>query len=120
MPTKALRSDYHGEFKDSRDKFHGNILVYIGWDHHVFHCASRAYPLSPDMTFGAVIETVMPEAFSQHPEYEQINWSSVQWSLNGQAFTPDYGKSLEAQGFDHKCLLRFSTPELKGYAGVGI
>ena len=120
MATAAIRSDYHGDFKDSLDKFHGNILVYIGWDRHLFFCASRAYPLSPDMPFGAIIENIMPEAFSQHPEYQQIQWEKVEWALNGQPFIPDYKATIEDQGFDHKSLLRFSTPELTGYANAAI
>jgi phenol hydroxylase P4 protein len=120
MTTKALRNDYHGDFKDSQEKYGENILVYIGWDKHLFHCSARAFPLSPKMKFNDIIELVMPEAFSQHPEYEQINWQTAQWTLGGKPFTPDFEASLESQGFDHKCTLRFTTPELKGYAGAGI
>lgn len=120
MPTIAIEPGYHGDYKDSQEDFHGNLLVYIGWDKHCFFCASRAYPLAPDMTFGSVISDVMPEAFSQHPEYSKIQWENVQWILNGEPFVPDYEASLESQGFDHKCLLRFVTPELKGYANAGI
>lgn len=120
MSTNALKSDYHGDVKDAKANFGGNILVYIGWDHHLLFCASRAFPLQPEMPFAAIIENVMPEAFSQHPEYTQIDWSKAQWLLNNQPFTPDFNASIESQGFDHKSLLRFKTPELQGFAGAHV
>ena len=120
MATKAMRADYHGEVRDSKDKFGRNILVYIGWDYHLMFCASRAFPLPPDMPFGAIVSDVIPEAFSIHPEFDQIDWDKVQWKLNGEDFTPDPDAPIEAQGLGHKSLLRFVTPELQGYVGAHI
>jgi len=120
MATRAMQADYHGDFKDSKDKFGGNIVVYIGWDYHLMFCASRAFPLPPEMPFGDIVKAVIPEAFAIHPEFDQIDWNKVQWTLNGEDFSPDHDASIESQGLDHKCLLRFSTPELQGYAGAHI
>lgn len=120
MPTHAITPDYHGEVKDRRELYHGNIMVFIGWDHHLLFCASKAMPLPPDMTFGALVENAMPDAFGQHPEFSKINWQTATWLLDGQPFTPDFNKGLEAQGVAHKSLIRFQTPELKGYANAGI
>jgi phenol hydroxylase P4 protein len=64
------------------------------------------------MPFGALIEEVIPEGFGQHPQFKEINWDTVEWTLNHAPFTPDPTKGLEEQGLDHKCLLRFSTPGL--------
>lgn len=112
MGVRALKPGYHGDHRDSRDKFHGNIIVYIDWDGHRWFCSAKAFPLPPDMPFGALIEAVIPEGFGQHPQFKEINWETVEWTLNHEPFTPDPTKGLEEQGLDHKCLLRFSTPDL--------
>lgn len=112
MSVRALKPGYHGDHKDSRDKFHGNIVVYIDWDGHRWFPSPKAFPLPPDMPFGALVEAVIPEGFGQHDQFKDIDWSTVEWKLNQQPFTPDPTKGLEEQGFDHKCTLRFSTPNL--------
>lgn len=120
MTIKAIRSDYHGEFKDSQEKFGGNIIVYIGWDYHLLFCATRAFPLPPQMSFSDVINGVIPEAYSAHPEFDQINWDTAEWLLNGEPISPGTDDTLESLGVDHKSVLRFATPELTGYAGAHI
>ena len=120
MSVHAITPDYHGDIKDARDKFHGNIIVYVGWDHHVMFCSSKALPLPPSMPFSAIIENIMPEAFAQHPEFSSINWETAGWLLDGNPFMPDLDKTLEQQGIAHKSLLRLVTPELKGYQSAGI
>jgi len=64
------------------------------------------------MPFGALIEAVIPEGFGQHPQFSEIDWGSVEWTLDHEPFTPDMGRGIEEQGFGHKCILRFSTPGL--------
>ena len=120
MPTHAISADYHGDIKDAREKFFGNIVVYVGWEHHLLFCASKAYPLAPTMHFSALLEQIIPDAFAQHPEFTRIDWSRVQWLLDGEPFIPAMDKSLADQGIAHKSLLRFATPELTGYEGAGI
>ena len=112
MPVKAIRPDYHGEHRDARANFGGAILVYIDWDFHRWFCTPKAFPLPPDMPFGALIEAVIPEGFGQHPQFSEIDWSAVEWTLDHSPFTPDMEKGIEEQGFGHKCILRFSTPDL--------
>lgn len=120
MPTIAMTPDYHGDIKDARENYHGNIMVFVGWDHHLLFCAAKAIPLPPGMTFGQVVEQVLPDAFGQHPEFKKINWETATWLLDGEPITPDMNKGLEEQGVGHKSLIRFQTPELKGYADAGI
>jgi len=120
MPTKAIHENYHGDTRDRRENFGGNILVYVGWDEHLLFCSAKAFPLPPSMTFKDFREHVLPEGFAQHPDFEHIKWNEVQWRLNNQAFLPDDGKTLEQLGFDHKSLLRFKTPGLNGWNGTGV
>lgn len=118
MAVTAI-GNYVGKKADRLENYHGNLLVIIGWDKHLMVCAPMAFPLPPSMPFGAIIQNVMPMAFDQHPEYEQIDWSTAQWSLNGDQFSPDFEKSLTDNGIDHKSVIRFATPELKGIGGTG-
>jgi len=120
MATQALRSDYHGEFKDSLEKFGGAQLVYIGWDKHLLFCSSRAFPLPPTMTFQEMLDNVMPEAFAQHPEFEKVVWQDAQWILDNQPLKPDFTKTLADLGVGHKSLLRLVTPNLTGYQGADV
>lgn len=120
MATVALKPGYHGEFKDKVENFGGNIIVYIGWDKHLWFCSAKAFPLPPQMPFGALVAEVIPAGFSQHPQFKDVDWTQVEWTLNHQPFTPDPEKSLEEQGFDHKCLLRFRTPNVDGMRDASI
>ncbi len=120
MATQALRADYHGDGKDTEDKFHGAILVYINWDKHLFFYSAKAFPLDPNMPFAAVLEHVIGTHFCQHPEYKNINWDTVEWTLNNEPFMPVMEKSLAENGFDHKCLLRFKTAETSSFEAAGI
>ncbi|MBS97503.1 MAG: phenol hydroxylase [Oceanospirillaceae bacterium] len=120
MPVHAITPDYKGEVKDRLENFHGNQIVYVGWDHHLMFCAAFAYPLPPETPFRTLRDEVMPEAFSLHPEWSRINWDTVTWLRNGEPFEPQLDVSLADQGIDHKSLLRFQTPELKGYKGAGV
>ena len=120
MPVHAITDNYQGEVLDAKANFAGNIIVYFGWDDHLMFCAAKAFPLPPQMTFGDVIDQIMPEAFGQHPEFDQIDWDKAEWKLDQQAITPQRDQSLEALGADHKSCFRLRTPGLTGYKGMGI
>lgn len=120
MPVQAITPDYTGDIKDRVENFHGNQIVYVGWDHHLMFCAAFAYPLPPETPFRTLLEEVMPEAFSLHPEWDQIDWSTATWLLDGQPFEPQLDVAFKDQGIGHKSLLRFQTPNLKGYQDAGV
>ncbi len=111
--------DYVHINKDAVENFHGNQVVYIHWDKHNLFTAAAAFPLPPDMPFGALLEEVIPSIFASHPEYEKLKWDKVEWILDDEDFTPDTGASLKDNGIGHKSLLRFITPELTGVGGSG-
>lgn len=111
--------DYPAIVKDGVENFHGNQMVIIGWDHHLMISSPMAFPLPPGMPFGALVGEVMPVAFNQHSDWEQINWDKVVWMLDNGPFTPDFDKSLEENGIGHKSVVRFKTPGLNGIDGSG-
>ena len=120
MAIRAICSDYTGEVMDRQANFGNNILVYIGWDEHLLFCSAKTFPLPPSMTFKELKEKILTEGFSQHPDFENINWDDVQWKLNGSSIQPSDEKTLAELGFDHKSLLRFKTPGLNGWKGTGV
>ncbi len=116
MAVAAIK-EYPGFHSDSEDKFHGARLLYIGWEDHLMFCAPFAFPLPPDMPFGALIEAVLPGAFGAHPDFARIDWATVEWRKSGVTFTPDPAKSLADNGIGHKDVIRFRTPGLTGIKG---
>jgi phenol hydroxylase P4 protein len=118
MAVQALQPGYKGEVKDRVELFHGNTLLYVGWDQHTMICAPIALPLPPSMPFGALIDNVLPTTvFAQHPDWPKIDWGKVEWLRSNKSFEPDPAKSLADNGLGHKSLLRFRTPGLTGIAG---
>jgi phenol hydroxylase P4 protein len=119
MPVKAIRPDYHGEMKDTVDKFHGKQLLNISWEHHLMFGWPMCVPLPPETPFAAVIEQVIPSIFSAHPDFAKIDWAQVIWRRSGEPFVPDRAKSLVENGLTHKTTISFRTPGLDGIAGTG-
>eukprot|EP01136_Pigoraptor_vietnamica_P037661 Opistho-1_new@105941 len=111
MSVKAIRPGYHGDMKDTVDKFHGNQLLAIGWDRHLMYATPVCIPVPPQMPFGALVENVLPTLYGQHPQFAQIDWATVRWTRSSEAFEPQFDKSLVDNGLGHKALLRFSTPQ---------
>lgn len=118
MAVTAI-GDYPALIKDNVENFHGNQMVVIGWDHHLMINAPMAFPLPPEMPFGAFVSDVMPAAYSQHPEWPLIDWAEAQWMLDGERFTPNMESSLKDNGVGHKSVIRFKTPGLNGIGGSG-
>jgi phenol hydroxylase P4 protein len=118
MTVQAIRPHYHGDMKDTVDKFHGNQLLGIGWDQHLMYATPLCIPVQPQMPFGALVTQVLPTLFGQHPEFAQIDWSRAEWRRSGEPFTPAFDQSLTDNGIGHKASLRFRTPGLTGLAGA--
>lgn len=120
MPVRAITPDYAGDIKDRVENFHGNQMVYVGWDRHLLFAAPFTLLAQPDMPFRRFRDELMGSAFDPHPDWEQIDWSRVSWLLNDEPFEPQLDKSLQEQGVNHKYFLRFQTPGLNGIAGAGV
>ena len=117
MATAAITEDYTGERLDRVENFHGNQIVYVGWDKHLMFCAPLALMMPADTPFGAIVKDMLPGTYAVHPDFEKIDWNNVEWRLNGERFTPDFDASVGEQGIDHKSAIRFRTPELTGING---
>ena len=115
MSVSAIR-DYPALIKDNVENFHGNQVVYVGWDGHVVVSSAMAFPLPAGMPFGALVAEVIPAAYGPDPDFGAIEWDKVEWMLDGAPFTPDNDKSLEENGIGHKSLIRFKTPGLNSLA----
>lgn len=117
MAVKAIK-EFVGVPKDIEANFHGNRLIYIGWDKHLMFYAPLCVALPPSMPFQQLIEDVIPNAWGSHPDLEKVEWEKVEWMRSGQAFTPEFSKSLEENGVRHKDILRMRTPGLDGINGT--
>ncbi|WP_221793951.1 phenol hydroxylase subunit P4 [Oceanobacter mangrovi] len=120
MTVKTTAAEYIGEVRDRVENFHGNQLVYVGWDRHLMFCSAFTFLVAPAASFRSLRDDVMAGVFGEHPEWPTINWDSVRWLLDGQPFTPELDKTLADQGIGHKSLLRFDTPELHGFMNAGV
>ena len=47
---------------------------------------------SPQQTFGQLIEQQITGGFAQHPDFAKIDWSKVQYTLDGQTISPESTK----------------------------
>lgn len=119
MATKAITPDYHGDFQDTIDKYHGQQLISICWEKHTMFSWPFCLPVAPDMPFGGLIENVLPSLYADHPDFPKIEWEKVQWSTAAGPFIPNRAKSLKEHGIRHKQQIRFRTPGLDGLGGAG-
>lgn len=119
MPVVALEPGYEGRNLDAVENFGPNQLVYLHWEEHLMYCAALAFPLPPEMPFGAIVGELIPQFYGAHPDFASIDWSTVRWTLDGEDFVPDLDTAIGSQGVGHKSLLRFSTPGLHGLGESG-
>ncbi|QOL48483.1 phenol hydroxylase subunit P4 [Massilia litorea] len=119
MPVIALAPDYRGEVRDRVENFHGNQLVYFGWDRRMLFCSPFTLPLPPDMPFKTLVSDVLTPLLAAHPEGASIDWSTATWLRAGQPFVPEPEASLVANGLGHKTVLRLQTPQPAGVGGSG-
>lgn len=117
MPVVALHPGYRGEIADREDRFHGNRLLYVGWDHHLMFGAPVCLPLPPSMPFAALLTDVLPGVYGSHPDFARIDWTKTFWLRSGAPWQPDPASTLEQNGLRHKSAIRFVTPGLDGIGG---
>jgi phenol hydroxylase P4 protein len=112
--------EYPTIMKDSVDRFHGNQVVYVYWYGHVLVSSPRAFPLPPEMPFGAILSDIIPVTYKVEPDFEKLDFdkTEVVWEIDGKVITPDFSKSLRENGVGHKSFIKFTTPSLTGKLGA--
>jgi phenol/toluene 2-monooxygenase (NADH) P4/A4 len=115
--TVAAIKEYTGRARDAVENFHGNQLLFVGWEDHLLFCSPFAFPFPPTMRFGDIVEKVLPGAFGYHPDWARIDWSKVEWIRSGVPWVPSFKHSLAENGLGHKDAIRFRTPGLTGIKG---
>ena len=114
MTVRAIHNNYQFEPLDLQKIM--AINSYFTWVGIITpFCSAHAMLASPQQTLGQLIEQQITGGFAQHPDFAKIDWSKVQYTLDGQTISPESTQSLAELGFGHKSLLRFVTPELNGY-----
>lgn len=120
MTVNAIVPDYTGNVRDRIENFNGHQVVYICWERHLLFSYPFALLVHPNMLFSEFRDQIMGEAFSAHPEWSQIDWSTVIWTQGRKNIHPSLSQTLEEQGVHHKASLRFSTPGLNGIYGLSV
>ena len=116
MPVKSI-GEYRFRPQDLQENFHGNQLLYIGWDRHLMFCSPVALLVPPSMSFAELLDQRVKPAYATHPDSAAVDLREAIWYLNDQPFQPNLFASLEANGLRHKDMLRLVTPGLDGIAG---
>ena len=83
MAVAAITPDYAGERRDRVENFHGNQIVYVGWDHHLMFCSPVAFAVPPETPFSKLQDEIIPGAFSLHPDFGEIDWDEFQRVISG-------------------------------------
>ena len=117
--TVAAIGTYEFESSDSMARYRGKQLLYVNWEKHRMFSRPFVIALAPETPFSALLERLIPDAYSFHPDFPKIDWSAVIWQNSETVFKPDPAKSLKDNGIGHKDLIRFTTPGLDGLGGSG-
>ena len=117
MPVIALNEGYTGEIRDREENFHGKQLLFVGWEDHLMFCAPHCIPVEPSMSFRVLATEVIAAMYAVHPDWKKVDLRQAEWFRSGDAFTPDFDKSLRENGLGHKAVIRFRTPGLTGIDG---
>ncbi|RXK13399.1 phenol hydroxylase [Halarcobacter mediterraneus] len=119
MSIKSI-GEYPIIMKDSVENFNGNQVVYLYWYGHRVVSSPRAFPLPPEMPFGAIISDLIPITYKVEPDYEDLDFENLEviWEVDGKVIEPDFSKSLKENGVGHKSFIQFTTPTLTGKVGA--
>ena len=119
MATQSI-GEYPIIMKDKIENFHGNQLVFIYWHAHRVVCSPRAFPLPPEMPFGALLSDIIPICYKIEPDFEHLDFDKTEviWEVDGKIITPDFSKSLKENGVGHKAFTKLTTPSLTGKVGA--
>jgi phenol/toluene 2-monooxygenase (NADH) P4/A4 len=119
MSVVALQ-EYVGDPLDAIAVYHGAQVLYVCWNKHLMFGAPFSLRVEPAMKFGDVVAQMIAPIISVHPDASKIDWSAAQWLRGDEPWTPVWDASVAENGIAHKDFVRFETPGLDGYKGLGI
>lgn len=110
MPVISLNPGYRGDTTDRVENFGGLQLLYLQWEDHLQYCSPITIPISPTLTFGELLDNVLPATtFASDAEWAAIDWSRTEWRQSHQQVSLDRERSLADLGIGHKAFLSFRT-----------
>lgn len=119
MSVTAIK-EYVGTPLDTVANFHGNQLVYVCWDKHLMYASPSIFMVPPTMKFEEFLTKVIAPVIQGHPDAAKIDWKKTEWEKGDKPWTPALDRTMAENGLVHKEYLRFRTPGLNGYKGLGI
>ncbi|AQH03132.1 phenol hydroxylase [Burkholderia sp. KK1] len=117
MSVIALKEGYTGEIRDRIENFHGKQLLFVGWEDHLMFCAPHCIPVEASTPFRTLVDDLLPAMYAAHPDWSSVQLNAAEWFRSGEAFTPDFDKTIGENGLGHKAVIRFRTPGLNGIDG---
>ncbi|HEY6609936.1 MAG TPA: phenol hydroxylase subunit P4 [Pseudomonas sp.] len=114
----VARKEYVGVARDRVENFNGKQLVFVSWDHHLLLAAPTMFCLTPQTTFGELIESHLLPLLQSDPDAAAIDWNKVEWLKGTQPWVPDFERSLADNGIGHKDQVRMRTPGLNTVCAV--
>lgn len=109
MAVASLKPGYAGPTRDKVENFHGAQLVYVHWEGHLNFCAAITLPLPANTPFAALTGEILPSLYRADPDWASVDLTAARWTLDGQDWVPEPGRSIGEQGVGHKSLIRFWT-----------
>lgn len=98
--------------RDAADVYEGGQLVHFCWDRHLLFAAPFITFVPPGMGFGEFMEERIKPLLAPDPDYPDIDWDAVEWSIGGKPVNMDWAASLEDNGVGHKDKIIMKTPGL--------
>lgn len=111
MPVTSLKP-YVGVSRDRVENYDGQQLVYASWDHHLLLASPSILCVSPQMTFGDLVEQRLKPLVQADPDASSVDWRAVHWLKGNQPFEPTFDRTLAENGIEHKAQIRWRTPGL--------
>jgi phenol hydroxylase P4 protein len=114
VAVKHLGERYQFPNANAEENYGGAINLYFSWADHMLFVCPMAVPVPPSMPFSAFVSGVMKLCYAAHPDFEKIDWNTVEWSHEGKDWKPDFDATLAENGLRHMSYFTFRTPGLLG------
>lgn len=110
--TVTAIGDYHFAPSDHAGVYGDNQIVYFCWEGHLLFAAPYITFVPRNTVLSQYLEETIRPLIGPDPDSGAVDWAKAQWSIGPDAFTPDFGATLGANGIGHKKKLIMRTPGL--------